>query len=91
MTFYRYIWGVFHQIPSNAPVILQYPRASSVSEAYAFALAFAPFVDDARADLILQSADKVHFRVFKIILSLASPVFADIFSMPSSEKLCDEV
>ena len=59
-------------------------------------LAEAPF-DDAKADLILRSSDEVpvHFRVFKIILSLASPVFADMFSMPSpstpSEKPHDEV
>ena len=45
-------------------------------------LAETPF-DDARADLILQSNDKVHFRVFKIILSLASPIFNDMFSIPS--------
>jgi hypothetical protein len=57
-------------------------------------LAHAPF-DDAQADLILQSSDEVpmHFRVFKNILSLASPVFADMFSLPSppSEKPHDEV
>jgi len=45
-------------------------------------LAQAPF-DDARADLILRSSDGVPFRVFKIILSLASPIFADMFSIPS--------
>jgi hypothetical protein len=52
-------------------------------------LADAPF-DDAQADLILQSSDEVpmHFRVFKNVLSLASPIFADMFSIPSppSEK-----
>lgn len=59
-------------------------------------LAKSPF-DDAKADLILRSSDEVpvHFRVFKIILSLASPIFADMFSIPSpsppSEKLHDEV
>jgi hypothetical protein len=52
-------------------------------------LAQAPF-DDARADLILQSSDKVHFRVFKIILSLASPIFNDMFSIPSP-PIHDEV
>ena len=54
-------------------------------------LAEAPF-DDARADLILQSSDKVQFRVFKIICYLASPIFADMFSIPSppSEKPHDE-
>ena len=45
-------------------------------------LAAAPF-DDARADLVLQSSDKIHFRVFKLIISLASPIFADMFRMPS--------
>jgi hypothetical protein len=55
-------------------------------------LAEAPF-DDAEADLILQSSDKVHFRVFKVILSLASPIFADMFSipLPPSQKPYDQV
>ncbi|KAH9959431.1 hypothetical protein BC827DRAFT_504209 [Russula dissimulans] len=46
-------------------------------------LAPVPF-DDARADLILQSNDEVpvHFRVSKFILSIASPVFADMLSIP---------
>ena len=55
-------------------------------------LAEAPF-NDPRADLILQSSDEVHFRVFKLILSLASPIFSDMFTIPSppSEKPHDEV
>ena len=55
-------------------------------------LAEAPF-DDARADLVLQSCDEVHFHVFKLILSLTSPIFSDMFSIPSppSEKHYDEV
>jgi hypothetical protein len=48
-------------------------------------LAEAPF-DNARADLILQSSDEIHFRVYKNILSLASPVFADAFIPPSSSS-----
>src|SRR5258708_1308282 len=54
-------------------------------------LAEAPF-DDTWADLILQSSDKVQFRVFKNIFYLASPVFADMFSIPSppSEKPHDD-
>ena len=56
------------------------------------ALAEAPF-DDERADLILRSGDGVHFRVFKIVLSLASPIFADMFSTPSptSQQSNDKV
>jgi hypothetical protein len=56
-------------------------------------LAEAPF-NDAQADIVLQSSDKVHFRVFKIILSLASPIFADMFNnIPSapSQKPLNEV
>jgi hypothetical protein len=44
-------------------------------------LANAPF-DDLRADLVLHSSDGVNFRVFKVILSLASSVFADMFTLP---------
>lgn len=56
------------------------------------ALAKPPF-DDAKADIVLQSNDGVHFRVFKIILSLASPIFADMFSIPSpsSQKSSNEI
>jgi hypothetical protein len=45
-------------------------------------LAKAPF-DDPRADLILRSSDGVNFHVIKVILSLASSVFADMFTLPS--------
>lgn len=40
-----------------------------------------PF-DDPRADVILRSSDGVDFRVFKTVLSLASPLFNDMFSLP---------
>jgi BTB/POZ domain len=42
----------------------------------------APF-DNPGADFILRSCDGVDFRVFKIVLSLASPIFADMFSIPT--------
>ena len=45
-------------------------------------LADAPF-DNPRADLVLRSSDEVHFRVLKGILSVASTVFTDMFSIPS--------
>ncbi|KAH9967375.1 hypothetical protein BC827DRAFT_1173727 [Russula dissimulans] len=41
-----------------------------------------PPFDDARADITLRSSDGVNFRVFKAILSIASPVFADMFKIP---------
>ncbi|TFK22757.1 hypothetical protein FA15DRAFT_546270, partial [Coprinopsis marcescibilis] len=34
-------------------------------------------------DIILQSSDKVQFRVFKNILSLVSPFFHNMFTLPS--------
>ncbi|EIM83866.1 uncharacterized protein STEHIDRAFT_159481 [Stereum hirsutum FP-91666 SS1] len=43
----------------------------------------APF-DDRDADVILRSCDLVDFRVFKLVLSLASPVFKSMFTLPQS-------
>ena len=45
-------------------------------------LADAPF-DHPRADLVLRSSDEVHFHVLKGILSIASTVFVDMFSIRS--------
>lgn len=42
-----------------------------------------PF-NDINADVILRSSDNVDFRVFKCILSLASPVFKDMFTLGST-------
>jgi len=49
-------------------------------------LAPAPF-DNAQADFVLRSSNKVpvDFRVSKAILAVASPVFADMFNIPSQE------
>jgi len=45
-------------------------------------LAKAPF-DDSRADIIIRSSDSMDFRVFKIILSLISPVLSEKFNAAS--------
>jgi len=45
-----------------------------------------PPFDDARADISLRSSDGVNFRVFKAILSIASPVFADMFKIPTPTR-----
>jgi hypothetical protein len=44
-------------------------------------IADAPF-NDPDADIILCTADNVHFLVYKLLLSLASLVFRDMFSLP---------
>ncbi|EIW79748.1 hypothetical protein CONPUDRAFT_33035, partial [Coniophora puteana RWD-64-598 SS2] len=44
-------------------------------------VANAPF-DAPDADFILRTSDDVDFRVFKAVLSLASPVFKDMLSLP---------
>ncbi|KAI0044356.1 hypothetical protein FA95DRAFT_1456545, partial [Auriscalpium vulgare] len=44
-------------------------------------IAAAPF-DDPRADLVLESSDGTLFHVHAIVLSLASPIFADMFNLP---------
>jgi BTB/POZ domain len=49
----------------------------------------APF-NDARADCILRSSDGVDFRIFKIVLSLASPVFADMFNNPWPQPVSEQ-
>lgn len=42
----------------------------------------APFNSDPAADVVLRSSDNFEFRVRKAILSLASPVFNDMFGTP---------
>jgi BTB/POZ domain len=67
---------------------------STTSQESPETLVVAPF-DHKRADLILRSSDGVNFRVFKIILSLASSVFNDMFDIPQpiseSENNHDEL
>ena len=43
---------------------------------------FGPPFDDADADTILRSVDGLDFRVYRVILSKASPVFKDMFTFP---------
>ncbi|KIM90357.1 hypothetical protein PILCRDRAFT_812095 [Piloderma croceum F 1598] len=45
----------------------------------------APF-DDPDADIIIRSSDNVDFRVFKMFLSYASPIFRDMFALPQVSK-----
>jgi hypothetical protein len=45
--------------------------------------ASAPF-DNPDADVILRSSDNVDFHAFRVLLSLASPIFKDMFAMPQS-------
>ena len=52
-----------------------------IMSASALYVADAPF-DHSLADVILRSSDKIDFRVFKLFLSLASPVFETMFSLP---------
>ena len=39
-------------------------------------------LDMANADIIIQSCDSVNFRVHKLVLSMSSPFFDDMFSLP---------
>ncbi|KAJ7288566.1 hypothetical protein C8J57DRAFT_1280745 [Mycena rebaudengoi] len=49
------------------------------------ASAGAPFDDPETADLVLQTSDGVNFFVYKLILSLVSPIFKDMFALPQPE------
>ncbi|CAL1697441.1 unnamed protein product [Somion occarium] len=48
-------------------------------------IAAAPF-DNASATVVLRTCDNVDFHVFREILLVASPIFATIFSLPSSDS-----
>ena len=50
-----------------------------------FSDAATPF-DHLLADVILRSSDNVDFRVFKLFLSLASPVFETMFGLPQPSE-----
>ncbi|KAG1734073.1 uncharacterized protein EDB91DRAFT_1251124 [Suillus paluster] len=54
-----------------------------MSEAVETITANPPF-DNPDCDIILRSTDGVHFHVFKLILSLMSPVFKDMFTLPQN-------
>jgi hypothetical protein len=45
----------------------------------------APF-NDPKADVILRSSDNVDFRTFRVLMSLASPVFETMFGLPQPGK-----
>lgn len=46
--------------------------------------ASSPFDETSDGDVLLKSSDEVLFRVHKVILSLASPFFRDMFSLPQT-------
>ena len=48
--------------------------------------AFGPPFDHDDADIILRSSDQVDFHVHKIILSLSSPFFKSMFSLPQPNE-----
>ena len=48
-------------------------------------------LDMANADIIIQSCDSIKFRVHKLVLSLSSPFFNDMFSLPQPSKSDQEV
>jgi hypothetical protein len=45
----------------------------------------------ANADIIIQSCDSINFRVHKLVLSLSSPFFDDMFSLPQPPESDQEV
>ncbi|EED83651.1 predicted protein [Postia placenta Mad-698-R] len=48
-----------------------------------------PIFNRSDADVILRSADQVDFRAHRNILSMASPFFADLFTLPQSQATTD--
>jgi hypothetical protein len=62
-----------------------YLKASKDNEPPAVTVAKSPF-DDPKADLILCSSDNVHFYTDKLLLSLASSFFHDMFALPQGPE-----
>ncbi|KAF7974704.1 hypothetical protein HWV62_11489 [Athelia sp. TMB] len=54
---------------------------ATVTDTPPIAYANPPFDDD-NADVILRSSDNIDFKVFKLLLSMGSPFFKDMFSLP---------
>jgi hypothetical protein len=52
---------------------------------------FKPTVTFPEGDVILKSSDGIEFRVHKLLLRLASPIFAGMFEMPEPRRLRGEV
>ncbi|TFY83074.1 hypothetical protein EWM64_g945 [Hericium alpestre] len=71
--------NMMSDLPDNLPhsLSIQEPRAADT-----------PFNNKA-ADVILRTSDKVDFYVYKAILSLASPVFESMFSLPQPASASD--
>lgn len=45
---------------------------------------------DTDADIILRTSDNVLFRLYKVMLAKASPIFRDIFSLPTPPSAVDD-
>lgn len=56
---------------------------ATVTDTPPIAYANPPFDDD-DADVILRSSDNIDFNVFKLLLSMGSPFFKDMFSLPQA-------
>ena len=73
-------------VDSTSQVNDSYFLSSTVKEVTS--APFGPPFDHANADTILRSSDKVDFRVYRVMLSISSPFFKSMFSLPQpiSEK-----
>lgn len=70
-------------LPTSSTYALSIVETMSNSANRPVTVANPPF-DDPDADTILRSSDTIDFHVHKILLSLVSPVFKSMFSLPQS-------
>ncbi|KAJ7657358.1 hypothetical protein DFH06DRAFT_1090887 [Mycena polygramma] len=71
-------------IPQSNPALSSFDAEKAETK-----IALPPF-DAEKADVILLTSDNVEFRVFKLVLSLASPFFQQMFGLPQAPS-ADEV
>ncbi|TFY54463.1 hypothetical protein EVJ58_g8850 [Rhodofomes roseus] len=71
--------------PTTAATVLLDSRIRSdmASAPPVYRSASSPF-DNPSADLVIRTSDHIEFHVFKLILREASPVFADMFTLPAT-------
>ncbi|KAF7363960.1 hypothetical protein MSAN_01054400 [Mycena sanguinolenta] len=63
------------------------PPAATVAQSASNPSTFTPQSPfDETGDVILRSSDGVDFRVHQVVMSLASPIFATMFTLPQPEK-----
>ncbi|KAI9441876.1 hypothetical protein H4582DRAFT_1421842 [Lactarius indigo] len=81
-TFWEALTAVVHQAIEKADLTLSLVKEEPTSENWGFRPVAPPCLDVPDANIIIRSSDQVNFRVHKSLLSMSSPFFSDLLSLP---------